>query len=556
MIRAYKYGCPWWADQRGTAFRYQLMLSSHLWNELVTIERQHSEDVARVWAEHPGTASQVLSVQQELSELARLRRQSAAERAEDRTTRIRQGTATLIADTKRNLGEASAKLSAAKEAEYPVLEEKFRKLAQSCRACTCRLSKPENSLYKQYRAYGLGWGTVNDILQRRYPVAVKAVKASPGAQLRYTRLDGTGTLTVQLQSGRGKMKDVPPVVSAFGALCRDDGPWASACRIERREWQPSGTSRHHLQKPPSARRAAQLYTLHLSVDRDCRISLPFIMHRPLPDGAVVREVKITRRRTGYTYRMSVSLVVYIPDPVPVTSGPGIAVRMHWNAEDDGAVRIARISSLEPFPDVPAEIAGHVSLSPSRRDADICTDPGWREVLEKDDDIRSGRDRNLAAVIASLQASTTSTPDLREITGDVSHWRSAERVRDLLSHHGKEIRELDPALHAQLTWWKLTDIALRNHEMHEREQVAACMKDRYRKLAAWLCSTAGNILIQGTDISRMRERDADAEDSFAARRGREQIQAAAPGMFRQLLIQAADARGIPVQLAEDEYEKTR
>jgi hypothetical protein len=530
----------------------QLWLASRLWNALVEIEHAHEDAKAEIWRSDPACAAAMDALAACDADMQAVAEQARADRSRDRTTVPRQDRSAAHAEAAARRREAKAGLDSARAAAIGSLRPAFT----GAKATRNAAVKAQYRQFAQER--GLGWGTHNDVVRRRFPLAVKAVererKAGHPAALRFARFGGTGTLTVQVMHAAG----VPP--RTVPALNSGQHPRSGVLRVT--PWQDPGAEGR---RPKGAERHG---TLRLTAGRSraagpLAVEIPVVLDRWIPAGADVLEVKVTRRRTGSHARLSVAVVCQVPEPEPVTSGPAVAVRLSWKSAGDGFVTVAHAGSPVPLPPAPASLAGVVRVAAGGLSAEILHSAGWRRLLGRDDAIRSVRDENLGAIRDAAAGAMKASPDLcaaiaerrarawrgqgrdgdpPEVTAAlVSRWRSHRRMGWLARDWPQ-----DHPLAGPLEAWRARDRRLQDFEANERAQVLACRKDAWRCAAAWLCQEAGSLVIDAVELPALKEaQDAPGEDPHQARAGRRQMHSAAPGELREAILAAAASRGIPV-----------
>ena len=547
----YRYGCPYWADLDEDGLT-QLWLANRLWNALVEIEHAHEDAKAAIWRRDQACAAAMDDLAAIDAEAGVIAEQARADRQRDRTTVPREERSAVYGAVHARRKGAKAVLDAARDVAGPSLRDAFAGAKRDRSAAV-------KNLYGVFVQGGrLGWASFNDVTRRRFPLAVAKVaadrEAGHPAQLRFSRFDGTGTLTVQVMRQAG---DLPRTVPALNS---GQHPRSGVMRLE--PWQdPSAAGR----RPGGAERHG---TLNLAIGRSralgpLRLEVPVVLDRWMPADADITEVKVTRRRTGGHARLSVAVVCQVPVPVPVAEGPAVAVRLSWKSAGDGWLTVAHIGSAVPLPPVPDSLAGIVRVSPGGCSAEVLHSPEWRRLLARDDAIRSVRDENMDVIRDAAAEAMKASPELCEaITGrraaawraaardgeppevtaaHVARWRSPRRMAWL----ARDWPPGDP-LAGPLEQWRARDAHLHDFEAHERAQVLARRKDAWRCVAAWLCSSAGSLVVDGLGLAGIKEApDAPDEDPEMARAGRRQMHSAAPGEFREAVLAAAKARGADV-----------
>jgi hypothetical protein len=632
----YKYGCPSWADLDEAAIG-QLRLANELWNDLVAAERAHQEKVAEIWAAHPDVALFRKAADEAAADTEAIAEEMRRHRQRDQSTKPRPAGRERLAAARAARKQARAALKAAKDAamqcaactvQQALLDAQWKRdgrkgkppwvppadctceaqgkarilLAQAkrdCRACTVRLTSADASFYKEYcgkeeKGKGLGWATFNDV-SAHFKTALARIGAQrqegTAADLKFHRFGGTGTLTVQVQRESGD-----PVPSP-GVLASGTGKWRNTVHLSAdpvpRPPRADGRPRRREPKGSPAHRA-----LSLRLTAGCRITLPVIVHREMPPDAEIKEVKLTRRVTGGSARLSVAFACRIPAAARRTEGATVALRLKWEQAGGGVLHAGVIRSDLPLGEPPAGIAPFVRMADGCS-ADVFLPPELRfnlrapkedaaSPLDRGSDlarvtrIRQHRDENLDILREAVCAILRQDPPAAELAGvtaaDVSRWRAPWRFAKLAAQAGTLCTHPGPChpprtepgrhchetctrgahrchercfaschpLAAELGHWRKRDRHLWAYEANERGQVIARRRDTYRKLAEWACRDAKTVIIDDLPVAALRRRPGiGQEDPVRDRRARASATAAAPGELAAAFRSAAARRGIGV-----------
>ena len=421
------------------------------------------------------------------------------------------------------------------------------------------------------RKLGAGSATTSELV-RSYRIAnermIKDRMDGKPAEFRPKPWRGEGMLYRQIQGPD----------SAGGVPIEDAEAGKGPLRIERR-------GRHAL--------------FHVTVEAN-RLSIPVPNYyrdgkNRIPAGAVVTGVKVMREVVGTKPRVSVSVSYQIPAPKAATGMP-IGIRLGWESlgghwTDDtgrrrfvpGEVRVARIMAPMPLTPPPRDVARVVRhvidpTSPSGSYVDIVLPAEWSALVERGHHVQALRDdlRDIIKPLVVAAIKTDPSLDIGVTAAKVVSWRSQKQFdrlarvwpvgyvldeqvhRDLMerlldiSQHPKEDdeayrarverRRAKLAPLSTLALWRLRDRHLLFH-MQENEQVYARRNDAYRKIAAWLCDQANEIVLDAPRVAEVVRRS--DEDTYEARAGRVLARFASPGEFRKALENAARLRGVSV-----------
>ncbi|HEX6873027.1 MAG TPA: hypothetical protein VF163_18165 [Micromonosporaceae bacterium] len=527
QVLVYRYGCPSSADLPEEGMR-QLRLANNLRNELVAVEYRYREMVAAIWSGQSNVAEAEARLAQASAEVDALTVQAKRERIADQSTLGRDATKREMAAARAARREARDAVKAAKAADKaaakPMLDEAHQ--ARYDAISTLRAEAVDAGLF---------WATANDVNQNHASAAkliAEAWKSGRAAQRRFRRWDGSGTITVQMIRQQGMPARTPQL------LASGEGPYRNVVQLA--PWMPDwpkgrGPHRHGVLKARITKGGAQ-------------IEIPVVLHRALPADADVAEVRITRTVVGGNARLSVALTARLPAPGPVNGGTPVGVVLGWASDGAGAVRVARLNTpygvLTPPPE---EFTRHPYanvLAFGEGFVDVYAPAEWRVLLERDASIRSHRDDlldELRPLIVDALAEPVLAETVETTAADVVRWRSPRRFVQLAYRWPQS-----HPLAAKLEAWRVRDAHLWQYESHERQQVTSRRRDAYRKVAAWICDQASEVLIDSPEVAALREvAPVGEEDRHEARAGRRQIQFAAPGDFRAAVEHAASRRGVPV-----------
>jgi hypothetical protein len=528
----YRYGCPSWADFDEPAIE-QLFLANRLWNALVEMERDHDAKRDAIYGEQPEVGVAQVALDDATRCVEEIATEMKAHRQRDRSTTPRSEDKAALMAARQARKAAKEDLKLAKTAAKPIVQVRLSELAGEHKQRIVEIRR-------EFAATGLYWGTYNDVLQRRFPAAVKQVierrKRGLPAELHFRRFDGTGTLTTQIQWQRGKPEPTQRL------LASDDAhPWrnvyhltlASRLRIDDASLITASTG----VGPSTGDR--RYGTLRLRVSGEHTLTLPVVLHRPIPNDAVLKEIKVTRRRLAGHFRVTVAVCCQVPVPEPKTEGEAVDVDFRWSSETGVGVRVARISTATGhLPPPPAEVAP--LLADNDTIYELWAPQEWRDLLARVDAIRADRD----VLLDNLRPSVVEALGDRQLAETVGFAPSAAKLMGFGKYRRLVRVWPDDPLKQQLETWRSRDRFLWEWEANERDQIVARRNDVYRKVAAWLATSARIIAIHDVPISRLRQAPVlGDEDTYMARGARRNIQFAAPDVLRQAIENASAARGV-------------
>lgn len=369
------------------------------------------------------------------------------------------------------------------------------------------------------------WGTyllveAEDEAARKQPLYDGAEPNDPA----FVRWDGEGAVSVQIQGGM-------PAADVFGPDTRlridavDEKAWLSASRGERRRLSRT--------------------TLKMRVSSDGRDPIwaawPMVMHRPLPEGGVIKRAIVSLRMIGPREEWSVAFTVDTSATLARTDGGkgAVAVDIGWRAMPDGGLRVAVWQGEDGG-------TGEIRLS--------ATDLGG---LHKPEELRSIRDTAMNAALKALveRLRVLGMPVwMRDLTGArgsrpteaqalayLAEWRSPARLAALVLKWREARFEGDGEAHDAAEAWRYHDYHLWQWESSQRTGALRLRREIYRISAAKLAQRYGTVVLEQFDLRTMaRKAPAEAPAENAVARSNRQV--AATSELRLVLVNAFVARG--------------
>lgn len=531
----YRYGAR--PDRLDEWAEHQLRLATRLWNDLVWIDRRYEASVEDCYRTDSLVAAATLSVADADASYTAAVDTAQRSKMAARDAQSAPDAAAEVVAARAALKAAWAELKAAKRAAKPAVQPLLDEMAfarrlqiegdkaarDAWRAETGqKRGSPEelgSPLYRRYMTEGLYHGTYSDVIQR-YDVARRRIAKDRAAwrpgdawpRLRTKPFDGSGTLAVPLMAQRGKPQDTAAVMA---------GRWAGVVEIgdPLRSCGPIA---------PSGRRGATRETRPVSLTTGQgrpRITMDVIFHRPLPPGWNVKLVRATREVTAGRGRWTVQFTLVRPAEPRRTGPRRAAVNVGWRSLGGGRYRAGAVAANFSLPDPPEHLAGWVD------GAQITVPAAVAGAFRKADELRGLRDDllNGALTVASgwLGAHPDRAAELGATAGDVARWRSPGRLASLVGRwRANGVAPSERAVWEQLEGWRKSDRHLWSWEANSRAQAIARRDDGYRKVAAWLHSTADEVIVGAMDIAGLARRP----DGITDRAWTEQQEAASAARF--------------------------
>lgn len=360
---------------------------------------------------------------------------------------------------------------------------------------------------------------------------------------RFVRWTGEGQLAVQIQSAR-------PLVDVFGNDARvsiapvDELALTSPVRSERRK--------------------AARTTLRMAIAGNARgkseyvyAEWPMIMHRPLPNGGIIKWVKVSKRMVGPRVEWSCEITIDVPSRKP-TSGAGqrdgvVAVVFGWRKVDENKVRVAHWMSSDGT-------TGALDVL----DADLSAEDsdggrgGIIDGLRRSNTLRSTRDKNFNEALTTLvewlkkrdsmpewmlEATNrrgSAMPSKAQATAHIAQWRSQARLAGLVKVWGRNRFDGDEECFATLEAWRYHDFHLWQWERSQETNAKRRRREVYRRFAAHLARRFGTIIVDGTDYKEVKE--TEPKGGKRGRNPQTMGQMVACGELRDIIKNAASTHG--------------
>lgn len=529
-----------WMRDMPEALRQQLWLAHNLREDLVTLQHQHEDAVRAIWSSYPQVGAAEARLTAAETEAAAAAKEVATERSRQRSKRVTGP----LAD---RLRAARAAVKVARQDRRDAIAAVRELAAEQLQAASDELRAAKKALYQLYCQDGdLYWCTFNDV-RAHHETAARRIqeKRSQGlpAALRHHRYDGTGTVAVQLQRQAADPPRTPITMASAAGKWRNQlaMPW-----IDPDIWDEMS-------------RADQAHAGRVTVRMRCGsvdgapqwLDLPVQAHRWLPADADITGARLTVTRCGGHYSARLSITAKVPDPMPVTDGPTVAVHLGWLRHPAGT-RVATIRSDAPLEVPPRRLQDVLRLDRDGLTGVVVLPAVVEARLARVAETQSVRDLARDAIRDKLAAWLDEHGPApyrdREISAaDVRAWRSPNRFaalalawRDAPPPGGEDIAAI-------METWRASDRLGWETCEHGRRRALGYRDDLWRQVAAELAGQAGRIVVDDTGVAALA-RDAvgrsalpnATQQQIDRRRG-----AASPGLLREQIVSTARREGVPV-----------
>lgn len=484
----------------------ELLRMNQLWNRLVEIEHAFREGSSALIMSDP----EVENIHRQLTSLYDTRSSLIEERKNLRRVNRRkvetleldehiQELSLKIADLRG--GAASARKTAREKAR-----ERMRAL-EGKRRTSVKLARQES---------GLWWGNYNAVVKAYERGRQGALRN--GGQMQFKRYDGTGRFVNQIQGGMTLAELFGATHSQLSVGNLPDGAWTHPSRGERRRLQRTNLTA----------------TVFVRSGERRTVTWPLVMHRPIPDDCLIKEVVVTRRKLGPSWRWQVTFTCTRSVDAQCdrkSRGRVVAVDVGWRRIPEG-IRVATVVQNDGTParfvTLPSDIVDGFALVEtlqSRRDIMRNDIIAWLKSLKW-----SAAPEPLATQLLALQTETSV---------------SAARVASL-AIIWRDYQGWAPEEYHRLEKWRLGDKRLWLWELNQREKLIARRNDLYRRLASDIVKNADTIILNRLEIAKMSRllspRGQENPLPAAARRYRTIV---APSYFMKWVEIQAKKKGITI-----------
>lgn len=496
-----------------------LWLMNKLWNRFVEIEQAHREKYRAIM----GSDAEVAAVNQKIEAIKERIRDLDVQRKEARKThRARKGSHTEPFDLGINLAKQELKALIAQARDIrAAAKERIREL-------TIHL-EPERkaAVKKAYQESGLFCSNYTGVLASYYLARKLAIRK--GTELKFHRFDGSGRFRNQIRGGISSDKLLAGLHSQasirvvsnseFAALAGKNPP---ACMIQ------SAGSRQ-------GRRQYGLLTITVYTGRDQEgkrfrrnLEFPIILHRPLPEEAILKEVVVVRKRVGSEFDHS-AVFIYTTDTNEIAGNlpeKSCRVKLGWKSVNGGL----HVASVYDGQEVIPIILPQVIL----------------DTLHYASELQSKIDKATNDLHALLLAALAEPPEnLAEALASLNHAKRPhpERNQKIIFTWKNEAPEFNSTVLDEADRQRKAVRLLKFEHDNLYAKVLRRREDFYRKAALSLAGSYNRIELDSMDLSRLARLERyDGLPTELAVKARWQRSAAAVSIFREWIVMQAAKTG--------------
>jgi hypothetical protein len=297
----------------------ELRLQNDLWNKLVEIERGHRQSIIALTVDGPVVHWAEAVVKEALDELDGLKEERAKRRSTNRKKGDTEGLDVAIRAARDHVRRRIQATKEARRAARDKLKPKIEAL-NAARFAAVKAAR---------KASGLWWGNYNSVCAS-YERARKKAALKRSGEPHFRPYDGEGRITNQIQGGI--------TVSELYARAHSQ---VSLRQPMEDEWQspdivPTPGSRRH-----SVSRMVLTVTVFTRDRARKNVRWPIFLNRPIPDGAVIKEVVIHRRKVSHHVRWTATFTCRQPSSLGLMGKRVVAIDFGWRRLNDG-MRVATV----------------------------------------------------------------------------------------------------------------------------------------------------------------------------------------------------------------------
>lgn len=491
MNIAYKYGLKApldWDDD----CEAEIERMTALWNRLLEIEEAHSAAVLSIGSDDPAVQQAQAEAEARQAELQAAREERARRRKAAKSKAKTPELDAEIERLKQAAAEAWQALKALKRTARTNSREKLREL-ETARLAAVKTARQESGCY---------WGNYNAVIGS-YDSARKRRLAAGGA----------------LRPQNAKRSRVRIVNQIQGGCTLDD---LLSGRVGQASLSPRDLGRVKSGRPrPEYLLTLTVYTHSRGVRRT--VSWPLILHRPIPEGARIQMISVTRtRRYGRPPEWEAVFSLRLPTEAVETAprGGACGVDVGWRQMTDGH-RVATVvddTGTRQFVALPQRIADGIRYA---------------------DDLRSEIDSRTNTRLAWLRTLPWSTApkDLADLAREIAG-KKAPHAGDLARLVAAWPEDWQPEARAQAARDVRANRRDRREQTGLRLRMVRARRDHYRNEALRLARRYALIGIEDISLADL----ALAEDNPTPAAARYNRFIAAPGEFLECLRWAARKTG--------------
>ena len=510
-VLVYKYGIPLRTNETPEVVEEQIYHAHRYRNALVAVERNRRaayRTITGPFGEIPEIEARISAAAEEITQIrtavtavaVERRRREKNPQAKTSITKLKQEIAAL--KERRKAIRASLRDDPEMRAELDAMDE--RVLAWQ------KLERAATPTY---------WGTYLSVEESVKQAAKKATPEFRAWRPYSGKVTVGGSVGVQLQKGLSVAQ-------------------LHACTHQQARLQPVPEEAYGLRR--GERKRASRTTLMVRVGSEGRAPIwarfPIIMHRPLPEDATIKYIRVKRERIGTNFRWEATFTLETDQRTRPLRPPSVSagVDLGWRRVGDH-LKIAHVESETGETDqvlMPMSIVARFDRADSIRSIRTLN---WHE--------------NLRPALTMWLKSTSSAPEwLRKGLRGMGNWNNPAKMTRLAYRWTDNRFAGDETIFSAVADWLCQDRHLHQIEDNGRKKAALDRREIYRLEAKRVAQKWPRLVVNGLDLSKTarRNKPEDGADPEAPHYYRAD---AAAGEFREALKQVARSCGTEVVLIE-------
>lgn len=322
---------------------------------------------------------------------------------------------------------------------------------------------------KAMTASGLYWANYNKVRMDYEEARRKVFKL--GAELKFHRFTGEGSINVQFQKGL-------PTEDVFR-----EGTILQILEVPEYSWDKSRAERKRLTQTK----------VKFRVTSDNRkpvwAEFSMVLHRPLPEGESIKSAAVIRKKVGRKWRYSLHITVTIESQLKIHGKGIIALDMGWRKVDEG-LRVGYWVNVDGDHD------------------QLVLNNSILAEFEKCNDLRSIRDNHFNEIKEKIKlwSKENEKPDwLAEDIKFLSKWKSQGKLVSIVNKWRENRFDGDNDIFTLINYWREREFHLYDWESNLRDQVIKRRREIYRVFASELVKKYGVIIIEDIDLINLAKK---------------------------------------------------
>jgi hypothetical protein len=473
----------------------QMRAANRLWNALVEIDRYERSEYRRL------TTDPQLEADLKFKEdaLEAINTQIQQQKVQERKKKIKVDPAltaakkALQADRKAIYGKLKLERERMKVVNASALETLKNEVASKIETVT------------DSKVCGLSWTMIEPLKARFKTASLRAKK--DGTMLKFHRFDGTGIITVPFTNGL-------PISKVYRS--DDAGKFQIA----------TGLMSAH---PREKRTQVRVAVASDSSKKPIWLTLPVVLHRPIPPNAEIRNITVRRDLIAGKARWKVCITVRTDAPAKTTNTPACALDTGWRKRADGSIRVAYLVDENDYREELLYPAGDMTLFRKLDDLQSIMGDHFNEIRN-----------TLAAWFRTAPGVPQSVVDACSTQGTFSmhQWKSPRRMVHLMRVWEKNRFAGDDAMFDEVMYWysgppatMKPDPTWNGHQhlyswwCNLSDQLKRKRREQYRAFAAKMAKKYGTIFLEDFDLRTVAmtpEPEKDTEHDKEARYQRTKV----------------------------------